>query len=66
MGREIKVIIVDESAVVRQVMVQVLSRDPEIRIIAPGGQHLVVRRSGAQYVAERVAPLSAIPELIAR
>ena len=32
--REIKVIIVDDSAVVRQVMVQVLSRDPEIRIIA--------------------------------
>jgi two-component system chemotaxis response regulator CheB len=34
MNREIKVIIVDDSAVVRQVMVQVLSRDPEIRIIA--------------------------------
>jgi len=32
--REIKVIIVDDSAVVRQVMVQVLGRDPEIRIIA--------------------------------
>jgi len=32
--REIKVIIVDDSAVVRQVMTQVLSRDPEIRIIA--------------------------------
>jgi two-component system chemotaxis response regulator CheB len=32
--RDIKVIIVDDSAVVRQVMVQVLSRDPEIRIIA--------------------------------
>ena len=33
-SREIKVIIVDDSAVVRQVMVQVLGRDPEIRIIA--------------------------------
>jgi two-component system chemotaxis response regulator CheB len=32
--RDIKVIIVDDSAVVRQVMLQVLSRDPEIRIIA--------------------------------
>jgi two-component system chemotaxis response regulator CheB len=33
-GNEIKVIIVDDSAVVRQVMVQVLSRDPQIRVIA--------------------------------
>ncbi|MDR3670698.1 MAG: chemotaxis response regulator protein-glutamate methylesterase [Holophaga sp.] len=33
-ANEIKVIIVDDSAVVRQVMVQVLSRDPQIRIIA--------------------------------
>ena len=33
-GREIKVIIIDDSAVVRQVMTQVLARDPEIRIIA--------------------------------
>ena len=33
-AREIKVIIVDDSAVVRQVMEQVLSRDPEIRVIA--------------------------------
>jgi two-component system chemotaxis response regulator CheB len=31
---EIKVIIVDDSAVVRQVMEQVLSRDPQIRVIA--------------------------------
>ena len=31
---EIKVIIVDDSAVVRQVMVQVLGRDPQIRVIA--------------------------------
>jgi two-component system chemotaxis response regulator CheB len=33
-GKEIKVIIVDDSAVVRQVMTQVLARDPDIRIIA--------------------------------
>jgi two-component system chemotaxis response regulator CheB len=33
-SREIKVIIIDDSAVVRQVMVQVLGRDPEIRVIA--------------------------------
>jgi two-component system chemotaxis response regulator CheB len=33
-SREIKVIIIDDSAVVRQVMVQVLGRDPSIRIIA--------------------------------
>ena len=33
-AKEIKVIIVDDSAVVRQVMTQVLSRDPDIRIIA--------------------------------
>jgi two-component system chemotaxis response regulator CheB len=32
-SREIKVLIVDDSAVVRQVMVQVLGRDPEIRVI---------------------------------
>jgi len=32
--REIKVIIIDDSAVVRQVMTQVLARDPAIRIIA--------------------------------
>ena len=32
--REIKVIIIDDSAVVRQVMTQVLGRDPAIRIIA--------------------------------
>ena len=31
--REIKVLIVDDSAVVRQVMLQVLGRDPEIRVI---------------------------------
>jgi two-component system chemotaxis response regulator CheB len=33
-AREIKVIIIDDSAVVRQVMAQVLGRDPGIRIIA--------------------------------
>ena len=33
-SREIKVIIIDDSAVVRQVMLQVLGRDPEIRVIA--------------------------------
>jgi len=32
-NREIKVLIVDDSAVVRQVMVQVLGRDPDIRVI---------------------------------
>jgi two-component system chemotaxis response regulator CheB len=32
-NREIKVIIIDDSAVVRQVMVQVLGKDPSIRII---------------------------------
>jgi two-component system chemotaxis response regulator CheB len=33
-SREIKVLIVDDSAVVRQVMAQVLGQDPEIRIVA--------------------------------
>ena len=33
-ARDIKVLIVDDSAVVRQVMVQILARDPEIRVIA--------------------------------
>ena len=33
-GQDIKVIIIDDSAVVRQVMTQVLARDPDIRIIA--------------------------------
>jgi two-component system chemotaxis response regulator CheB len=34
MGREIKVMVVDDSAVVRKVMSNVLGRDPDIRVIA--------------------------------
>ena len=33
MGREIKVLVVDDSAVVRKVMSSILERDPEIRVI---------------------------------
>lgn len=33
MGREIKVLVVDDSAVVRKVMSAILERDPEIRVI---------------------------------
>ncbi len=33
MGREIKVMIVDDSAVVRKVMSAILDRDPGIRVI---------------------------------
>ena len=34
MGREIKVVVIDDSAVVRKVMSSVLGRDPDIRVIA--------------------------------
>ncbi len=44
----INVLIVDDSAVVRQVLTEVLSKDPQIRVIATAGDPIIAKQKMMQ------------------